>query len=756
MKKFLLSFVSLFASAACFAAIGDTVVVDGITYTATSDTEAEVSDAESTVTKAVIPASVEINGTTYTVTAIGESAFYYSKVTSAELPNTVTEIKDKGFYNCPLAAIKFGTGLKSIGRYGLSYTQLTSIAIPEGVEKIDDSAFFRTDKLQTVTFPSTLKEIGPSCFYKSAITSVDLPGSLETLGNKAFLNCSKLTDVTLGEGITAIGEGTFYGTAITSITLPSTVTSIGDEAFYDAPLASFTIPAGLESIGSSAFSGTNIEKFDIDPANKSFSIVDDVVYTADKSLLVVFPAKCATIELTLPDACIGISGAAFDRTGIRKVTVGNKFRAIDGFAFCQSQLAEFNFPESLVFIGEQAFAGTQLTKVELPANLPELQQATFAECKSLTEVTLPASLNYIGIRAFFNCAALATVNCKAMVPPVLEDWYEAYESPFYKISSSAVCNVPVGTADAYKATSWKSLFASFNETLPATLIPTVDPEDGTAISEFSGVTLTFAEDMTILEAHPAITVTKGRLVAGVPVGETVSVDEWYFTSNSKTALSLWPSDYDGYIAPFKMEEGSDYYVAIPEGICKNSAGTVNSAMLLHYAGSYVAPKVEILSVDPDYGTSLEEICTINIEFAEKVNLQSSKLSDIKVTKGSADGEVVAVEKWWAVNGTTSGTKLGIFAGDAYDGYTSPIALEEGTDYYVTLPAGLFRLASTWSATSPEIVLYYQSSKSGIADIEADNASQAEYYNLQGVRVAEPSNGIYILRQGNKVSKVLVK
>jgi len=33
--------------------------------------------------------------------------------------------------------------------------------------------------------------------------------------------------------------------------------------------------------------------------------------------------------------------------------------------------------------------------------------------------------------------------------------------------------------------------------------------------------------------------------------------------------------------------------------------------------------------------------------------------------------------------------------------------------------------------------------------------EAEYFNLQGVRVANPENGLYIVRQGNKVSKVVL-
>lgn len=47
--------------------------------------------------------------------------------------------------------------------------------------------------------------------------------------------------------------------------------------------------------------------------------------------------------------------------------------------------------------------------------------------------------------------------------------------------------------------------------------------------------------------------------------------------------------------------------------------------------------------------------------------------------------------------------------------------------------------------------------SGIENVEAvDNDAPVEYYNLQGVRVADPTPGLYIRRQGNNVSKVIIR
>lgn len=48
------------------------------------------------------------------------------------------------------------------------------------------------------------------------------------------------------------------------------------------------------------------------------------------------------------------------------------------------------------------------------------------------------------------------------------------------------------------------------------------------------------------------------------------------------------------------------------------------------------------------------------------------------------------------------------------------------------------------------------SGSGVAGIEAEENAPVEYYNLQGIRVANPENGLYIVKQGNKVTKRVIK
>lgn len=49
---------------------------------------------------------------------------------------------------------------------------------------------------------------------------------------------------------------------------------------------------------------------------------------------------------------------------------------------------------------------------------------------------------------------------------------------------------------------------------------------------------------------------------------------------------------------------------------------------------------------------------------------------------------------------------------------------------------------------------YKLASDGVEGIEIDENAPVEYFNLQGVRVENPANGLYIMRQGDKVVKVI--
>ena len=62
---------------------------------------------------------------------------------------------------------------------------------------------------------------------------------------------------------------------------------------------------------------------------------------------------------------------------------------------------------------------------------------------------------------------------------------------------------------------------------------------------------------------------------------------------------------------------------------------------------------------------------------------------------------------------------------------------------------------TPAKSSLAIELTDQDITTGIVEMGVDTDAAVEYYNLQGVKVANPSNGIFIKKQGNKTTKVVL-
>lgn len=68
-------------------------------------------------------------------------------------------------------------------------------------------------------------------------------------------------------------------------------------------------------------------------------------------------------------------------------------------------------------------------------------------------------------------------------------------------------------------------------------------------------------------------------------------------------------------------------------------------------------------------------------------------------------------------------------------------------------------AQYWCPIADVRLEKYDDAYGGVEGVGAEaieTEGPAEYYNMQGVRVAEPTTGLYIVKQGNKVSKQLIR
>ncbi len=143
----------------------------------------------------IIPETVNFEGDNYTVTAIAEGAFSYSKVTDVVIPNSVIELGCEAFLGCnELKNITLSLNINEIPRECFLGTSLVNIAIPEGVRKVGYAAFQDCHLLHTVMLPSTLERIEAYAFndchnlYEIYCAAVNPPkanawGTFDGVGN---------------------------------------------------------------------------------------------------------------------------------------------------------------------------------------------------------------------------------------------------------------------------------------------------------------------------------------------------------------------------------------------------------------------------------------------------------------------------------------------------------------------------------------------------------------------------------------------
>ena len=492
MKKILVFLFSLILSAVfSTSASAYDVKVDGIYYNLISeDKTAEVTSGEEKYSgEVVIPGSIISEGQQYSVTSIGEDAFFdcssltsvtipnsvtsigwsafecCTGLTSVDIPNSVTTIKGSAFRDCSgLTSITISNSVTSIGSWAFrGCSGLTSVTIPNSVTSIGNHAFDGCKGLTSITIPNSVTSIGEEAFYIcSGLTSVTIGNSVTSIGKRAFDSCSSLTSVTIGNSVTSIGNGAFeMCKGLTSITIPNSVTSIGDDVFWGCSgLTSVTIGNSVTSIGRQAFEycsklenvycyAENVPSTDATAFEES---------NIESSTLHVPGSALSSYQTTAPWSGFGtiLPVEPLDitvDTDTKEATVETAKFVEDGNVVIPASIEVDGETYTVTSIANEAFKDVEdVETVTLPRTLKEIGKGAFSGCKALKEVVVSetatnskvSAVRYgkiqrvatraagdgmrIGERAFADCPVLASVTIPSTATTIGDNVFNNCES----------------------------------------------------------------------------------------------------------------------------------------------------------------------------------------------------------------------------------------------------------------------------------------------------------------------------------------
>ena len=269
-----------------------------------------------------------------------------------------------------------GTGVKDLNIADYLEEDITNV-------RIQAQAFNGNDTIETITVPSTVTRIDKGAFAgMKVLKELTVP----------FIGMTGFADSTIGE---TADDG--EDDVVKSVDSERTIAHFfGDGQFdegatitvnYGAGSSTCYVPVTLEKITVKPQGEYKIPACAFDGFNMPVEIVLDgnVTVIGDRA----FAGATQLVDITLPTTVTKIGNGAFSgATNLKNVNL-NALTALES-------------------IGANAFEGTALTNVVLPASVTTIGNNVFKDSKVVT-VTLSANLQTLGNYAFYNCVKLEKV-----------------------------------------------------------------------------------------------------------------------------------------------------------------------------------------------------------------------------------------------------------------------------------------------------------------------------------------------------------
>lgn len=332
----------------------------------------------------------------------------------------------------------YASDIPSYTFYGA--TSLREIVIHNSIEQIGNYAFYNCAALSSVVFDdATCEIVGLSAFEGcSALASITIPAGVEIIGARAFANCTALVTVSVdpASNIQTVGMSVFVGcNALKQINIAGDVSS----KYYNT--------VSYDNGNHKMLTDRTGKRVILAPPSYAFDTEDNVftipVENGLKNKLTEIGSQAYAYnvsldgkEVVIPEGITSIGFAAFQSTGITKVTIPSTVTEISPYAFynctkletviflCDiaeipertfyscSSLTYVQLPDSVEYIGAYAFTASGIKSLNIGKNVVYLDSAAFSACRSLTSLTFEdnSQLLYVGTQAFRYCSSLTEVS----------------------------------------------------------------------------------------------------------------------------------------------------------------------------------------------------------------------------------------------------------------------------------------------------------------------------------------------------------
>lgn len=373
-----------------------------------------------------VPQTVTCNNETYTVSHIGDGAFRYGgNVTKITLPSTILSIGHYAFAEC----------------YGI-----TTLTLPALTSTIGEYVFQGCTNLEEII---ALEPVAPVVYEHSFDGLASIPCYVSAEAFNSFVNNSYWhSHFTIVYGaLSYVTDDTNHTASLTgcslnyigAVTIPETFTSggqsysvvrINDHVFMNQPnITTISIPASVVNIGNDAFKNCqSLTAITVDAANANYKSDNGVLFNKAGTELVAYPCGKAGTAYSVPDGVAKIADQAFYGSNLTSIALPASVTTFGIYNVAHNAFEGATALTTITIDGNNANykaidgvlfnkSGTELIvcpegksgTYTIPAGVTAIDHFAFYHCEKLTSILLNGDLRALREAAFNSCTGLTSM-----------------------------------------------------------------------------------------------------------------------------------------------------------------------------------------------------------------------------------------------------------------------------------------------------------------------------------------------------------